>query len=281
MRRGISFERLQSLGYDQAMEQGSLQSDLSRLVKWSTECNLVLNASKTKTILFSSTQMSKRHNLDHKDTFQINNNDQPLERVDKYKLLGMTFTEHLTWNDHINKVVTSSYSTLRSLKKIKRMTPFNLRKQLAECLVLSKIDFGNVIYENMPTYLVRSVQKVQNATAGYVLNRYSRESDVIKLNWLPAQERIQHSIANLTYNALTNPNWPSYFRLNYHEPARTLRSSSNGKLLVNPRVKGTLKTRAAEIFNNLPTDIRNTDSFHSYSNKVKTHFKCIAKARLT
>ena len=161
---------------------------LSRLVKWSTECNLVLNASKTKTILFSSTQMSKRHNLDHKDTFQINNNDQPLERVDKYKLLGMTFTEHLTWNDHINKVVTSSYSTLRSLKKIKRMTPFNLRKQLAECLVLSKIDFGNVIYENMPTYLVRSVQKVQNATAGYVLNRYSRESDVIKLNWLPAQD---------------------------------------------------------------------------------------------
>ena len=27
MRRGISFERLQSLGYDQAMEQGNLESN--------------------------------------------------------------------------------------------------------------------------------------------------------------------------------------------------------------------------------------------------------------
>ena len=53
------------------------------------------------------------------------------------------------------------------LKKSRRFTPYNIRKKLAEALILSKLDYCNVSYHGMPDYL-RRLQKVENAEAGFV-----------------------------------------------------------------------------------------------------------------
>ena len=72
-------------------------------------------------------------------------------------------------------ILISSSSSLRSLKLLKRYTPYKLRKTLAEPLILSKIDYGSVVYQNVPKFLINRLEKVQTISAGYVLNRYAKE----------------------------------------------------------------------------------------------------------
>ena len=42
----------------------------------------------------------------------------------------------------------------------------------------------------MPDYLIRRLQKVENAAAGFVQGRYANAENVLALNWLPVKERI-------------------------------------------------------------------------------------------
>ena len=48
---------------------------------------------------------------------------------------------------------------LQSLKLLKRYIPYKLRKTLAEALILSKIDYGRVVYQNVPKFLIKRLQK--------------------------------------------------------------------------------------------------------------------------
>ena len=61
------------------------------------------------------------------------------------------------------------------------MAPQNVKKQLAECLVLSKLQFNDIVCYPLPMYLQKKIQKVQNYAASFVVNRYATEEDVLKV----------------------------------------------------------------------------------------------------
>ena len=128
-----------------------LQDDIDAIMTWSKNKNLLFNHKKTVVILFSTSQLNRVHTLDDKTTFTINANGAPLERVSSWKILGLTFDENLSWRKHVDETISAAYGTLQALRRIRRITPYHVRKCLAESLVLSKLDFGKVAYNNSPT----------------------------------------------------------------------------------------------------------------------------------
>ena len=150
--------------------------------------------------------MSRYHHLENTDTYSVvlNGNEAKnrIERKDSKKILGMKVDEHLTWEEHAVNVIKSSYDTLRLLKLLKRYTTKKLRKTLAEALISSKIDYGSAFYQNVPKFLIKRLQKVRTISAGYVLNRYTKECVVIKLWWLPIIERFEFNTTKLAFKAL-------------------------------------------------------------------------------
>ena len=96
-----------------------LEEDLISVAKWSIETNLVFNTGKTKIIFIASKQLSVRHKLKDEQLYICFYNTE-LERVTKWKLLGLTTDENLTLNNHISKILKDSYSHLSILKKLKR-----------------------------------------------------------------------------------------------------------------------------------------------------------------
>ena len=105
-----------------------------------------------------------------------------MERTHSTKLLGVIIHKHLKWNDHGNELLKSSYSIPRALRHLKRLADFKLRQNLAESLILSKIDYVIAIYgNNLPKFLSKRIQKLMNSCAGFVLNKYAKESDLISL----------------------------------------------------------------------------------------------------
>ena len=91
----------------------------------------------------STQQLANSHSIPlHTTSLEVNG--KLLERTCATKFLGLNITENLTWNDHIRSLSSACYSTLVILSKIKNFTPFYFRKQLAEQLILSKMDYGSV-----------------------------------------------------------------------------------------------------------------------------------------
>ena len=92
----------------------------------------------------------------------MKSNGKSIKQKPTAELLGITFDCNLTWNEQINIITKSTYGVLRVFKTFKRFTPFTTRKCLAESLVLSRINYYNVVYGQMPNYLVKRLQRVQN-----------------------------------------------------------------------------------------------------------------------
>ena len=72
-------------------------------------------------------------------------NGETIERLDTKKILEIYFDENLSCWCHVNSLIQSSYATLRSLCQFKRFTPYNVRKSLAETLIISKVGYCSVV----------------------------------------------------------------------------------------------------------------------------------------
>ncbi len=137
--------------------------------------------SKTKVMMLSTAQLSSSHSL----SIDIEINGTPIERVNSTKLVGSYIHEHLKWEENVKNVASTCYSTLATLRKLKNSLPLNIRKNLVQSLVLSKLYYNDVIYHSLPEYLDKRLQRVQKAAASFVLGKYARTTDVLSLNWLP------------------------------------------------------------------------------------------------
>lgn len=74
------------------------------------------------------------------------------------------------------------------------------RKSLAEALVLPKLNYCNVVYAQMPMYMINRLQRIQNATTGYAFGRYTTVHNFINLHWLPTKEHIEFNAIDLVTN---------------------------------------------------------------------------------
>ena len=258
----------------------NLESDLSKVCTYSTDNNLIFNAKKTKVMLFGSSKMFQLHNLGEKNTFSIMVNNKKLERESVWKVLGINFDEHLKWSSHINDQVKSCYKKLSVLRHLKRFTNLNRRKMLAESLVLAKLDYGNALLYNANQTDINRIQKAINTTAAYVTGKYCRTSDVLQLNWLPANERMKSSLIKLTHKSIHDDQFPAYLKLN-----RKIRNSNLRQLTYDlDKVEftvndNTFQGKPSRLFNDLPSKLRSEKNYNSFSKHLKSYLIDSALAR--
>ena len=55
-------------------------------------------------------------------------------------------------HSQVNKILKDGYSTLRILKLLERYAPYHIRKQLCESLILSKLDYCNILCKTLLQY---------------------------------------------------------------------------------------------------------------------------------
>ena len=99
-----------------------LENELKLLEQWSKNTNLVFNCKKTKSMLHSTRKIIQHHRLYNNDILKANCNNQTIERVQQYKLLGVAIDEFFELYTHIRNILKNRYSTLKILKKPNRYT---------------------------------------------------------------------------------------------------------------------------------------------------------------
>ena len=157
--------------------------------------------------------------------------------------------------------------------------PFKLKRQVAELLVLSKMDYADAVFRPSPLRLLKRLQKAQNAAASFVLGRYAKEKDVITLGWLPMKERRDWHLMKLSFKYVNDQQKPKYIDISLRENTRNLRSSS-APLIASSRTSNAFRNDAAELFNKLPAEIRNAKTATEFSTQTRNNLYIAAKGRL-
>ena len=253
------------------LEKGvtKITDSFKNLAHWSDESKLAINNDKTKTMLVTTPQMANYHSLRTPGTINISlNNNKNLEVLETYKLLGVHISNTLRWEKHVNET-----ASLAILRKLRNMAPFQLRKQLAESLILSKLDYCDVVYYGLPAKLLKRLQRVQCSVACFVTEKFSREEAVLKLGWLPMMERREWHLLVATFKALNDQRWPAY-------AGRCGLRSSSQDLLETSDIKDTFQYSAAKCFNNLPQTLKAEKNFRTFYNETKALLFERARERL-
>jgi len=198
--------------YNQAINQ--LTSDLNAIHSWAESNYLKLNIQKCKFQVFGTPSLLKKIR-------NINNYPKidglPLERVKTVRILGMYFDECLTWSSHIAEKCKAAYRSLYQLKRLQNLLPAKLKTILTNSLVLSQLDYCDVVYDSIGPGLSHRVQLIQNACIRFIFNlkKFDHISKFMeKLNWLNmSNRRLLHKMT-FTHKILTLKT-PTYLSDNF------------------------------------------------------------------
>ena len=172
-------------------------------------------------------------------------------------------------------VMVSCCGVLATLRKIKNFRNYHLRKHLVERLVLSRLDFNDIIFYPITDCLLKRLQRIQFAAASFVFGRYVNNIDsILKLGWLPMKERREWHVLKAAHKAIYSHDWPRNLQLEQVRHARNLRSSSTINLVI-PHASDTFQYSAAALFNSLPSNVKCCDNFKSFSKQTL----CILRER--
>ena len=245
---------------------------------WMFAKKLCLNDSKTEFIVFGC----KRH-VKEMPKCSIQIGEETIESVEMVKNLGVRLDIELNLRSHIAYVVKVCRFHIRRTWQIRRFLSEESSKRIMLATVTCRLDYCNSLFINLPKKDIEKLQKVQNAAARLISltpNRESVKPVLKKLHWLPLAYGIKIKIAVIIHRRV-HKTAPSYLQamLTPYVPKRNLRSAKNSAVsFVVPRFnQQTVGPRAfsiagPQIWNDIPSWIREMKSNDIFRSKLKTHF---------
>ena len=182
---------------------------------------------------------------------------------------------------HINAVCKRAFHELHNINCIRGSLDQEAASDLIHAYVTSHLDHCNALLYGLPKCSIMKLQKVQNAAARSLtgLHKYEHITPVLtRLHWLPVEARKEFKLLTIVYKCLYGKG-PEYLKelLVPYIPARSLRSSDDSRLLVEPNTK--LATGGDRSFykagpllwNRLPKDICHSNTLTQFKSRLKKH----------
>ena len=243
---------------------------------------LKLNDEKTHLLVMSTSQANYKYQV------TINTPLSEVKPSKSEKLLGCRVQDDLKWTEYLrdNKenLIRSLNTRLGALKRIRKLASFRNRKMIAEGIVVSKLSYLISLWGGCGIGLRRSLQVILNKAARVVtrLDWSTSTKDLLsQCGWFSVNQLIfYHSVLQLHKVRLSSA--PKYLHSmhmpsgsNYQYRTRQAESGSLQPIGV-PKLeisKNRFKWRSANLYNQLPADIRKTTSIKSFKFQVKAWIK--------
>jgi len=213
-----------------------LESCIEDIRTWMTTNKLKLNEDKTEFMIITSKF--------YKATYQQLNptltvGGVPIKPVCSVRNLGAIFDCVMSMEGHVKNVKRSMYFHLKEIGRIRRYLDKDTCHIAVQSLVISRLDYANIMLVGLPQNLLHGLQVAQNSAAR-LISGTRREEHITpvlaSLHWLPVNQRIKHKCLSMAYKGLYRQDAPEYLRqlLCPHISKRSLRScSQNMRLCVN------------------------------------------------
>ncbi len=199
-----------------------LQHDLHELEKWELLWDMSFNPSKCQCI-----HITKRRDVID-TTYSLHNTQ--LESVPSAKYLGVTISNDLTWNTHIDNITKTANQTLGFLRRNIKIHSEPLKSTVYKTLVRPQLEYCSPVWSPHTDTNVHQIESIQRRAARWVKHDYSRTSSVTNmltsLEWRRLDlRRIDQRLIQFykITNSLVAIPVPAHINLNQ----RSCRSSNN------------------------------------------------------
>ena len=232
---------------------------------WMIDNQIKVNDDKRVALVLSSRNNRANHNITVIKIGVCDVTPRPTGRN-----IGVIFDSKMLVVSHIKHICCTSYYSLRNYASIQSCLAQKATVRLVNSLVCLLCD--------LPDCLISKLQRVQNAAARLVVRRHGWEyitPFLVKLHWLPVEQRVQYSIVLLTFRA-QHGLAPLYITdLLEQRATRVLRSTANNDLYVlssRSRYNGKMLSVAGpRLWNSFPTEMKKMCSLVNFKRLLKTH----------
>ena len=138
---------------DQCVNEYIIKEELHKLTEWLRANKLALNISKTKYMIF--------HTSNRKITYQnLKINNINIERVTQFNFLGVMYNSHMDWSRHINYISMKISRSTGILYRLKDIYPQSVLLTLYNTLILPHFHYclllwGSTVKDNHPLHLLQ------------------------------------------------------------------------------------------------------------------------------
>ena len=254
----------------------NLENCLEDIRTWMSLNFLKLNENKTEFIIIGAWQQ-----LDKVRNLSIKIGDDKITNSAVVKNLGVYIDCELKLSTHVNKIVSSSFNTLRNISRIRHHFDCDSTKILVQALIISKLDYCNSLFLGIPQYNLDKLQWIQNMSCR-VIKQLPKSAHITgylaELHWLKIKEHIKCKVSILMFRCLHNLA-PQYLIditiFTYHQELN-LRSRNN--FVLPTRLSrttmvhtGLISSMGPWIWNSLPTTVKNANNLDTFNSRLKTH----------
>jgi hypothetical protein len=197
----------------------------------------------------------------------------------KVKSLGFVLDDSFTFESQVNSVCSACHFHLRRIYSVKNLLPPDALHTLCRTLVISRLDYCNSLYLELPAYLIQKLQRVQNSAARliYALRRYDHITPFIReLHWLTVRSRIIFKVLCIIHKVIHHPLLvPEYILDLFQHNRRVTRLEYLLDLDVPTHMtsygRRSLRVAGPRLWNALPSLLKHTPSHNDFRRKLKTH----------
>ena len=111
--------------------------------------------------------------------------------------------ENLTLERQVNSVRRKCGMLLRNLWQVNRCLDFSTRLLLVKQLVISRLDYCNVLYGGLPMKLITRLQKVLNSCIRFIYGLHGHQEDYLpylrETHILPIEQRVIFKACLMAY----------------------------------------------------------------------------------
>ena len=249
---------------------------IADIKKWMDYKKLKLNETKTECLILGKKSDLMKMNV---NSIKIMENEViPKKSV---RNLGVIFDETLCFKEQINQISRVAGYHLRNISFLKKYLDESTLKKLIHNFVITRLDFCNSLYYELPDYTLKKLQRIQNRAARLIKGIPPRNRItpvLIELHWLPIKARIIFKICTLTFQSMKY-NKPLYMRdmLVDFDPSTSmgLRHRSEVFRLEHQRSRLQVGSRAFQVaaprlMNWLPQSIKMSENIEIFKRKLKT-----------
>ena len=251
--------------------KAKIQDIFHKVNTWMSAYQLKLNVNKTKILIFGPKKTASKT---RKNFGTITIGQSEISLSESVKNLGVIFDQDLNFQSQISAVIKSCNYALYNLRPIKPFLPFKLFVSIVHQEIISKVDYCNALYLQLPKKQLQRLQLVINRCVRLIfgLPRTAHITEHLKsrLHWLPIAARIDFKIILLTYKALNfeEPKYLFHSLLPTRRPPRLKEHKSHGGHVF---IRRSFHHSGPRLYNKVPNKIK-TLMNSAFKKGLKTFF---------
>jgi hypothetical protein len=197
------------------------------------------------------------------------------------KDLGVLIRQDLSWNDHVDFIISKAQKMLKLLYRIcKDICDVKTKKLRYITWARSRLEYASVVWSPYTKRNISSLEKVQRRATRFIIGRdYSEYERLRKLNLLPLQNRREiNDIIFFFFKCFKNIYAIDIFEyISFRSCCTSLRNVDHLTLAIpfsrTKAFKNSYFVRICRLWNDLPLAIRESNNLVTFRNRLLQFYK--------